>query len=376
MKYFKIFFFVFVLLLSFSSCTPPETRKIEMNENIDIVDEKLEVLSPEDITVGFVFVGPINDGGYSESHDRARLKLERELKVKTVYRELVPENYSVKKAVKAMIDEGANIIFLTSKGYEDYVLDLADEYKDVKFFQCGSTIVGENISSYFAKIYQAMYLAGIVAGSKTKTGKIGYVASKAVPEVIRGINAFTLGVKSVNKEAVVELAWTDAWYDLEKESAAAQTLIDSGADVITMHQHTDEVVQVAKRNRVNAIGYNTDMSDISADFVLSSVYCDWSVYYIDQVEKILSKSYEPSFWWGDISTGVFDLAPLNEKVSKDTASKIEQLREGMVRRRTAVFTGPIYDNKGELILNQGEEFMEDELLGMSFFVDGVESISE
>ncbi len=375
MKYYKFLIILLIASMMLSACTPPEA--FEKNESGDgSTSESKPFLSPEDLTVGFIYVGPINDGGYSESHDRARKKLEEDLGVNTIYEEIVADKSSFKKALESMVGEGASIIFSTSLAYEDYLEDFASKYPEVRFFQCGGSKSGANVSSYFAKVYQARYLSGIVAGLKTKSGKVGYVASFAVPEVIRGINAFTLGVKSVNKDAVVEVAWTESWYDLEKESKATESLINAGVDVITAHQDTSETFLVAEINRVDYIGYNIAATSDEAKSSLTSVYWNWDVYYKRVLSKILDGDFETESWWGDISTAVFDIADVKEGEAASIQASVDAIKELMINKKFKVFKGPILNNQGEVVVSEGDELTEVELLNMDWFVDGVTGLND
>ena len=189
--------------------------------------DKSESGTKDPVVAGFIYVGPVNDGGYTTAHNNGRLEVEKELgnKVKTIFKENVPEEKGeVVKAIKEMVDQGANIIFTTSFGHMEGTLEAAKEFPDVKFAHCSGYKTADNVTNYFGRMYQARYLSGIVAGLKTKTNKIAYVGAMAIPEVIRGINAFTLGVKSVNPDAEVHVRWTSTWYDPAIEKAAAEAL--------------------------------------------------------------------------------------------------------------------------------------------------------
>ena len=206
------------------------------------------------MTVGFIFVGPIGDGGFTYAQNEGRLLLEKETGVKTIYKESVPEGPEVKEIAKNMIDQGATVIVATSFGYMDYIEELAKEFPNVKFLHCSGYKTADNMTNYFGRIYQPRYLSGLVAGLKTKSNKIGYVAAFPIPEVIRGINAFTQGVRKANPNATVEVVWTSTWYDPAKEKDAAVALIDKGADVIAQHQDTAGPQQAAEEKGVFSVG--------------------------------------------------------------------------------------------------------------------------
>ncbi|PKM54338.1 MAG: BMP family ABC transporter substrate-binding protein, partial [Firmicutes bacterium HGW-Firmicutes-3] len=257
---------VLTLILSLAACgkkTPTEetygeeetTTETEATEGADT-----EAVTNEDVTVGFIYVGPIGDGGWTYAHDQGRLYLEEQLGVKTIYKESVPETQDVEQEMRNMIDQGATVIFATSFGYMDFMEKLSGDFPEVAFLHCSGYKTTDNMANYFGRIYQARYLSGIVAGMKTETNKIGYVAAFPIPEVIRGINAFTLGAQSVNPDVEVEVVWTSTWYDPAKEKEAAIAMLDNGADVIAQHQDTAGPQQAAEERGLWSVGYNTDMS--------------------------------------------------------------------------------------------------------------------
>ena len=208
------------------------------------------------VVAGFVYIGKINDGGYTQAHDAGRLAVEA-MGVKTFYVEDVPETVAdTKEAIQTLIDEGCNLIYTNSFGFMEGTDQMAKENPDVKFAHCSGYMREDNMSTYFGKVYQARYLAGIVAGMKTKKNYIGYVAAKGIPEVIRGINAFTLGVQSVNPDAKVEVVFTDTWYDPTVEKQAALELLNKGVDIIAQHQDTTAPQVAAEEKGAYCIGYN------------------------------------------------------------------------------------------------------------------------
>ena len=216
-------------------------------------------LTAENLKVGFIYVGPKNDGGWTQAHDNGRLYLEKELKVKTYFKESVPEGAESKNAIKELIDQGCKVIFTTSYGYMDPTIEVAKENPDVKFYHCSGFKTADNVSTYFGRMYQPRYLSGIVAGMKTKSNKIGYVAATQLPEVINGINAFTLGVQSVKPDAKVIVRWSNTWIDAIKEKETAVALLDEGCDVIAQHNDSTSPQIAAEERSAFAIGYNLDI---------------------------------------------------------------------------------------------------------------------
>lgn len=326
-----------------------------------------------DIKVGFLYVGPIGDGGWSYSHDLGRLYLEKELKVKTIYRESVKEDVAeVQKVVEDMINQGANVIIGTSFGFMDGMEKEAKKHPEIKFMHCSGYKTAENMSTYFGRMYEARYLSGIVAGMKTKSNTIGYVGAFDIPEVIRGINAFTLGVQSVNPNAKVKVKFTKTWYDPAKEKEAAKALLDEGADVITQHQDTAGPQQAAEERGAFSIGYNTDMKNKAAKAYMTSPIWNWGPYYVEQIKAIKDGTWKSHSYWEGIKDGIVELAPLTENAPEGAKEKVEKAREEIIAGKNKVFQGPIKDQDGKVKVEDGKVMSDEDLLQMKWFVQGVE----
>lgn len=321
---------------------------------------------------GFVYVGPIGDGGYTYAHNEGRKYLEEQLKIETIYKESVPETQEVEKVINDMIDQGANIIFATSFGFMDYVEKVAKNHPDVKFFHCSGYKTGPNMTNYFGKIEEARYLSGIVAGMKTKANKIGYVAAFNIPEVVRGINAFALGVQSVNPKATVEVVWTQTWYDPAKEKEAAKALLAKGVDVIAQHQDTAGPQQAAEEKGVWSIGYNTDMTSTAPKAHMTSPVWNWGTYYVKAVQSVMDGTFKPEPYLGDLKEGLVDLSPLTDIAPAGAKEKVEQAKADIISGKYKLFTGPIKDNTGALRIKEGETMsLEDQYSNFDWFVEGV-----
>jgi len=355
-----------VLSMLFVGCAKEEAAP-EENE------PAAEEAAPEEaLKVGFVYVGPIGDGGWSYSHNEGRLYLEEQLGVETLYKESVPEGPEVEKVMKDMIDQGAKAIFVTSFGYMDYVVNVAEEFPEVTFMHCSGYKDAPNMNNYFGRIYEARYLSGIVAGLKTETDKIGYVAAYEIPEVIRGINAFTLGVQSVNEDATVAVRWTHTWYDPAKEKEAAKALLDEGVDVIAQHQDTAGPQQAAEERGAFSIGYHTDMKDTAPNAYMTAPIWDWGPYYTEQVEKIMNGEWTNEPFWGGMENGVVKLAQLTENAPEDAQAAVDEATQAMKDGSLSVFAGPIYDQEGNIMVEEGTEMSDGDMLSMGWFVKGVE----
>jgi basic membrane protein A len=282
----------------------------------------------EKIKVGFVYIGSATDGGYNYAHDKGRMMLEEQLgdQVDTIVKENVPETQECEKVMKDMIDQGCKIIFANSYGFQDYVKKVAEANPEVIFLHCSGSIQGKNYSNYFGSIEEARYLSGIVAGLKTKTNKLGYVAAYNIPEVIRGINAFTLGVRSVNPTATVKVVWTMTWYDPAKEKAAAVSLLDQGVDVIAQHQDTTGPQVAAEERGVWSVGYNADMSKAAPKAYMTAPLWNWGVYYVQAVKSVMDGTWTNEPYWGTMKDGLIDLAPLTDVARKALRQRLRKFR--------------------------------------------------
>lgn len=326
------------------------------------------------LKVGFIYVGPVGDAGWSWSHDQGRLYLEKQLgsKVETTYVESVPEGADSERVIEELVQKGNKVIFATSFGYMDSMLAVAKRHPDVRFFHATGYKTAENMSTYFGRAYQARYLTGIVAGLQTKKNQIGYVAAFPIPEVVRGINAFTLGVRSVNPNATVKVVWTNTWYDPAKEKDAAKSLLDVGVDLIAMHQDTPGPLQAAEEKGVFAVGYNSDMSKFAPKAFLTAPVWNWGPYYVKSVESVMNNSFKAEQYWGSMKDGIIDIAPIAPFAHADAKAKVEAARKQILDGSWDVFTGPIKDQTGKVKVEAGKKMTDEEMLSFDWFVEGVE----
>ena len=264
------------------------------------------------LRVAFVYIGPVGDLGWTYSHDQGRIAMEEAVpNVETAYLENVPElQADAERAIRGYAEEGYNVIIATSFGYGPAVLAVAPQYPDVQFVHISGYQTAENVSTGFGKIEEPRYVTGFVAGRMAETGSIGYVAAFPIPEVLRGINAFTLGAQAANPDITVQVVWTNTWYDPQVESAAAQSLIDLGVDVIAQHQDTTGPQQVAEAAGKYSVGYNVDMSEQAPDAVLTSAVWNWGSYYTMVAEQIIAGEWNSNQYWGSWADGVVDIAPI------------------------------------------------------------------
>jgi basic membrane protein A len=263
------------------------------------------------------------------------------------------------------------VIFTTSFGYMDPTLEVAQEFPDVIFEHCSGYKTADNMATYFGRMYQPRYLSGLVAGEMTESNIIGYAAAFPIPEVIRGINAFTLGVREVNPEAEVRVVWTNTWYDPVVERESAEALLDEGADIIAQHQDTTEPQKAAQERDALSIGYDSDMREFVGDTVLTSPQWNWGTYYIDTIQNVLDGTWEPHQFWGGLESGVVKLADFSPMVPDDLQEQVEAERERIVDTDWDVFCGPINNQDGEEAVAEGECMSDEDMLNMDWFVEGV-----
>ncbi|MEM7141507.1 MAG: BMP family ABC transporter substrate-binding protein [Actinomycetota bacterium] len=341
-------------------------------------DDTTSDVDASGVTAGFVYLTDAGDAGWTWAHDRGAEQAAAAtgatlLKVNNIA-EGSPE---FEQAVRDFIADGANAIFATSFGYMDAMEALSAEFPDVDFFHAtGFKSNDTNFGNYFGRIYQARYLTGLAAGEASESGNIGYVAAFPIPEVIRGINAFTLGVREANPDATVTVNWTSTWFDPAVEGDAAQALLDQGADVIAMHQDSTAAGERAEAACARWVSYNSDMSEFAPNAYLASAIWNWGQYYADAIESVADGSFAGGGIWPGMETGLVQIGSLADDVSGDTVSLIEQRSAEMIAGDFDPFTGPINDQDGNEIIAAGEippDFAPEglSLLGMSVFVEGV-----
>ena len=325
-------------------------------------------LTAEDIKVGFVYIGSVDDEGWTNSHDDARIELEETLGVETMYLENVAENADCEKAIRDLIDQGCNVIFTTSFGFGDWTETVAADYPDIYFFHASGYKSAENFVNYFGRIYQARYLSGIAAGLKTESNQIGYVAAMPIAEVIRGINAFTLGVRSVNPDATVEVVWTGVWGDAALEKAAAQELLNKGCDVLTQHQDTPATQLAAEEDGAFCVGYHYPTPDVAPAAYLTAPVWNWAPYYIEQVQAIIDGTWTAENYWGSEVVKLDTLTDLN---AEGAQAAIDEAQAKLDSGEWDVFAGPINDQDGNVKIAEGVTMTDEELLSFDWFVEGV-----
>jgi basic membrane protein A and related proteins len=321
--------------------------------------------------VAFVYVGPVGDLGWSYAHDQGRIKMAEALGVETAYSELVAEGPDAARIIRDYAEKGYSPIFATSFGYMDSVIEVAQDYPNTIFEHATGYKIADNVGIYDGRGYQPWYLAGIVAGSMTESNKLGYVAPYPIPEVVRNMNAFALGARSVNPEATVTPIWIFSWFDPPKERDAAQALYDSGIDVIARESDSVEPDKLAQEQGVYAIGYNAISADIAPDAVLTAPIWNWDVYYTQAVQDAMAGTWtnEP-VWWG-MAEGILDLAPIADFVPADVVALVEAEKARILSGEFDIFVGPLKDNTGVERVPAGVAMTDEEKLSFDWLVEGV-----
>jgi len=333
----------------------------------------------EELKVGMVLIGS-QDDGFSGAHYNGLEGMKTALGLKdeqVLYKFNVPETAECDSALRELVDAGCQIIFGNSWGFMNFMEEIAEEYPEVIFSHCsGYKNNGVNFNNYFGRIYQARYLAGIAAGMKTQTNKIGYVAAWADnAEVNGGINAFALGVQSVNPDAVVYVKYISSWFDptLEKQTAVALLALD--CDVIAQHVDTSMPQVAAQEAGKFGCGYNTDMTPAAPDAHLTAPIWHWASVYTAQVQDVVDGTWVPENYFLGLKEGMVDISPLSKNVAPGTAEKIEEARARILSGEWDVFTGPISSNAGELVVKEGEALADADITGglmTSLLIKGVE----
>lgn len=326
------------------------------------------------LKIGFVYVSSTGEAGWTYTHDQARLNLENVFgdKIETTFIENVAEGPDAERVITQLAQSGHELIFTTSFGYMNPTLKVAKRFPNVKFEHATGYKQAANVGTYFDRIYEARYLTGVVAGYMTKTNVVGYIGAFPIPEVVRGINAFTLGLRSVKPDAVVKVVWVNTWFDPAKEREAANSLIDQKADIITFHTDSPAAVQAAEDAGIYAIGYHSDMSAYGTKAHLTAAVHNWDGFYVKKVQDVLDGTWQADDVWKGISSGMTEIAPFNKAVPIEVVNKVKALSSQIAANKFHPFTGPIKDQSGKLILPAGEVMQDKDLLGMSYYVQGVD----
>lgn len=329
---------------------------------------------PKPLKVGFIYPGPIADVGWSYQHELGRQLVDKTFgnRVQTVFVEKVPEGPDAQRVIRQLASDGCQMIFTTSFGYMEPTIQVAPDFPDVAFEHCSGYKMAANVGIYQTRFYEGAFLLGVIAGRMTKTQTLGYVAPFPIPEVIRNLDAFVLGARSVNPKVQAKVVWISSWYDPPREREAAQALIDQGAD--TMYQNTDSpaVVQLAESKGLYAFGQDSDMERFGPKAHLSANTLNWGVYYVHKVRQKLEGTWKPEDTKWGMKEGIVKLAAYNPVIPKDVVAQVEQKKAAIVAGSFQPFSGPILDQSGKTVVPAGKHVGEDELWTMKWYVDGIQ----
>ena len=330
--------------------------------------------SADPTKVGFVYVGPVGDHGWTYRHDIGRQAVEAKFgdSVETTFVESVPEGADAERVIRKLASTGHDLIFTTSFGYMNPTLKVAKDFPNVKFEHATGYKRSDNVTTFSARFYEGRAVLGTMAGMMTKTNTVGYIASFPIPEVVRGINAFTIAMRKVNPEATVKVVWVNTWYDPGKEADAAKALIDQGVDIITQHTDSPAPLQVAEERGVMGFGQASDMSAFAPKAQLTSIIDDWDNYYITRTQAVMDGTWASQDTWAGIDSGMVGFAAYGEGVPDDVKAAADLVREGIVAGTMHPFQGPLLNQAGEEIIPAGETLDDGVLLGMNYYVQGVQ----
>ncbi len=329
-------------------------------------------VSAED-KVGFVYVGPVGDHGWTYRHDIGRQAVEKAIPgVKATYVESVKEGPDSERVIRQMAADGHKIIFTTSFGYMNPTLKVAKAFPNVKFEHATGFKRSANVSTYSGRFYEGRYVVGKIAGKMTKTNVIGYVGSFPIPEVVRGINATMLAARSVNPDVQIKVAWVNTWYDPGKEGDAAKALIDQGADVIMQHTDSPAPLQVAEARGVWGVGQASDMHHFAPKAQLTAIIDNWDKYYVERSKAALDGTWKSQDTWAGLKDGMVEMAKFNEAIPADVIKLAEETRDGIIDGSINPFAGPIKKQDGTVAVEAGKSLDDGTLLGMDWYVEGVQ----
>ena len=328
----------------------------------------------EPLKIAFAYVGPVGDGGWTFAHDNARKALEKEFgdKIQTSFVENVPESADAERVIRDMAGQGNKLIFGTTFGYMETMLKVAPDFKDVKFEHATGYKSAENMRTYDSRTYEGAYMAGLIAGKMSKTGTLGVVASVPIPEVIRNINSFTMGAQTSNPKIKTKVVWVNEWFNPPKETEAATSLINGGADVLFQNTDSPAVLKTAQDKGKRAFGWDSDMTAYGPKAHLASAIINWTPYYMKATKDALEGTWTTGgVWWG-VKEGAIDIVSIAEDVPADTKAKVDAVRAGLKDGSFAIWKGPLVDNTGKTLLKKDEVADDKFLSGVNFYVKGVE----
>jgi basic membrane protein A len=326
------------------------------------------------LKVGFVYVAPVTEAGWVHQHEQGRRAVQAAFPdaIKTSYVENVPEGADAERVIRDLAQQGHQLIFTPSFGYMEPTLKVAKEFPNVKFESITGYKTAPNVATANARYYEGRYLAGIAAGRMTKTHIAGYVAGFPIPEVLQGINAFTLGMRSVDPKAQVKVVWLNAWFDPPRERDAAMTLFNQDVDVVAFHTASNAVMAAAQERGKMAVAYHSDMRKTAPDAQIVAVTHHWGDYYRSRVQAVLEGRWKSGNFWGGIKQAMVRAGDFGPKVPNAVREEVLARQGDIARGKLHPFAGPISDNEGKLVVAKGRAMTDEQILGMNWLVEGVQ----
>ena len=355
------------------SCNQQDSGE-QLNKHESRAVAAAEPQKPAPLKVGFLYVGKVGEAGWTFSHDSARKALEEKFgeAIETSIRENIPEGEGAEATIRDLIAQGNKLIIATSFGYGEALEKVAKDHPEVKFEHATGYKTSANLRVFEGRLYEAAFLAGVIAGKMTKTNILGFVGSIPVPEVLRNVNAFTLGAQTVNPKIKTKVFWVNAWFDPLREGEAAQKLIKQKADVLLQSTDSSAVLQAAEKHGKFAFGWDSDMSRFAPKAHLASAVWNWAPYYEKSVNDVLNQAWQSEVTKWGVKEGINDLVKISEVVPLPVRKKVEGLRDDLRSGNLVVFKGPIFNNAGKLVLPKGQIADEAWTGQINFYVKGIE----
>jgi len=354
---------------TFAGCTLGKS-----NPQSEVSTPASPVLANEPIKVGFIYVGLVGDFGWIYAHDLGRREMEANLqgKVKSTFVENVNEGADAERVIRQLALDGNKLIFATSFGYMNPTIKVAKDFPDVFFEHCTGYKRAANVGTYLGRFEEPRYLTGMIAGKMTKSNLIGFVGGYPIPEVIRGMGAFTQGLRTTNPKAKVRVFWVQSWYNPARERDAALALVNLGADVLTQHTDSPAAIQLAEEKGIYAFGYNTDMSQFGAKAHLTSSINKWGKFYTDKAIAVMNGTWKSEDVWDGIAQEMVDISPLNPAIPQDVQQLVMAKRDEFIQGTAHPFDGPVKDQRGVVRVPNGKMLNDQGQLAMDWFVEGIE----
>jgi simple sugar transport system substrate-binding protein len=321
-----------------------------------------------------MYVGPVSDHGWSYQHDLGRRAVAEHFgdRVETTYVENVPEGADAERVISQLASQGHGLIFTTSFGFMNATQKVALRFPEVKFEHATGYKREANLATYSGRFYEGRVACGLIAGKMSKSGIIGYVGSFPIPEVVSGMNAFTIALRSVNPAAEVRPVWVNTWYDPGKEASAAKALIDQGADILAQHTDSPAIVQEAESRGVHAFGQSSDMARFGQNAHLTAIVDNWGPYYIERVQAVLNGTWSSGDFWGGLATGTVEVTAFGPAVTEDAKALASQAIEDIKSGKRHPFAGPVKNQAGEVVIAEGATASDADILSMAYFVEGIQ----